>query len=159
MPKVKCVIDYTNINRMIKDLNKLEEREVASGFDETPHSSGLTSAGLANILENGTRGKEGGMHIPPRRFMEQAGVILSSAIDKEARLVLENTLKGKPTLVNQHLDKIAEISKDSIQESIEMQNFAELSSITLRLKKDSTHPTEILLENGELFENIITRIT
>jgi hypothetical protein len=164
MPKIETKIDMSEIDKMLRNLNNLEEREVSAGFTDTPHEgSGMSMGELAIIHEHGVRSEAGSnkpWKIPPRPFMEQASHLLTNSIDKESRLVVENALKGKESITSKYLDDIADINKDTIQESIEMQNFTPLSPITVRIKKDkgARHVTEMLLESGELFEGIETEV-
>jgi len=158
MPKILTTIDSKEMKRIIKDLNRLSKKELHSGFDSSSHSSGLTNKELASILENGTRDPQGGMHTPPRKFITQAASIWLSSIDKESSLVIKNILQGNDALAGKYLDEINEAGEQSIQQSIDTQNFKSLSPTTLRLKKDSAHPTEILLESGELYQSVISFI-
>lgn len=159
--KVSTKIDWSGLQRMTKDLERLEQREVKAGFDDSTHEgSGLTNAKLAGYLEKGVRKEGGGMKIPPRPFIAQAATIWASSIERESNLVVKNILKGNEAQVSRQLDIIASIGVESLQNSMELQNFAALAPSTLRIKaaKGSRHPTDILLDSGELFSSMISEV-
>ena len=158
MPKLECSIDMKNINRMIKDLNRLEEREVVVNVDDTPTEKdpSVTNEDVAIWMERGVRGADGGYHIPPRPFFFRGAVLWEEDIHNEAKLVLTNTLKSNNAQVNKNLDKIGEKGVASVQESINRQGFAKLSPTTIRIKraKNSLFPTTALVDSGSLYEAI-----
>lgn len=162
MPKLKCDIDYTDFNRMIKDLNKLDSTEVNIGVDDSPRDDDptLTNQDIAVFLEKGTRGVNGKGGMPPRPFMLKGAVLLSKEIDTESLRVVQNTLKGKATVVNKYLDKIGEQGVDSVQLAIDQQGFTKLAPSTIKIKRDkgSRYPTKTHLDTGELYEAINYKI-
>jgi hypothetical protein len=158
--KVSTKIDWSGLQRMTKDLERLEQREVKAGFDDSTHEgSGLTNAQLAGYLETGVR-RSGSGSTPPRPFIRQAATIWASSIERESNLVVKNILKGKEAQVSRQLDIIASLGVDSLQNSMELQNFAALAPSTLRIKaaKGSRHPTDILLDSGELFQSVVSEV-
>ena len=158
MPKLECSIDMKNINRMIKDLNRLEEREIVVNVDDTPTEKdpSVTNNNVAIWQEFGVRAKGGGFHIPPRKFFFRGAVLWEKDIHNEAKLVLTNTLKANHTQVNKNLDKIGEKGVSSVKESIDRQGFAKLSPTTIRIKraKNSLFPTTALVDSGSMYEAI-----
>ena len=161
MPRLETKIDMRNIEKMIKNLNRLETTEVVIGFDESPHSSedDLTNAELAIIMERGVRGseeEEGAWKIPPRPFIFQGGLILADDIGQPSRLVVANTMKGNVSQVNTNLNKIGVMGVEATQESIDRQRFKKLSPTTIRIKraKNSRFPTTILVDSGSLYESV-----
>ena len=160
MPKLECSIDMKNIERMIKDLNRLETTEIVIGFDDTDHGpeDDLTNSELALIMERGVRGSEGEgqWKIPPRPFLFRSGTILLEDIDNPSKLVVSNTLKGNAGLVNSNLEKIGKLGVEAVQESIDRQGFRKLSPTTIRIKraKNSRYATKQLLDSGSLYESV-----
>ena len=153
--KVKTDICWDGLHDMVKNLNRLEDREVRAGFDERIHEgSGLKTCTLAGYMEHGVRG-ETGMKIPPRPFLRQSADIWENSIEKESLAVVKHTLSGKESLVSKNLELIGEEGKEAIQASIELQNFTELSPTTIRIKeaKSSRYARDILLDSGELFQS------
>ncbi len=160
--KLDTEFDYSGYNQVMKDIQRLVEREVAVGFDDSDHSDKdeLTMAELAIIHENGTRGRDGGYHIPPRKFVTRAGYNLAEVINAESEAVVINSLKGKHSLVNKHLDAIGEKGIQATQEAIDRQGYRKLSPTTIRIKrhKNSRYPTEQLLDSEALYEGVMYKI-
>ena len=158
--KIKTDIDWSGLNKIQKQMERLEQREVKAGYGDEIHTeSGLKMSQLASYMENGVRG-DTGMKIPPRPFIAQALTIWQDSIEKESMLVVDNAIKGKDAVVNKHLQTIAAEGIASLQDSIEMQNFKELSPITVRIKeaKGSRFARDMLLDSGELFQSATSDI-
>ena len=160
---VDTKIDLTGYRKIAKEMQRLQEREVATGFGTEPHNSGLTVGALSNIIENGVRARnsdEGSWRTKPRPFMEQGKMIWATSIERDSADVVKATLQGKNSRVNMLLHKIGESGENAIQQSIEMQNFAALkpSTIALKIKRGSAYADSILLDTSELFQSSTTKI-
>ena len=163
--KIDSKIDMSGLDKIMKNMERLTERSVEVGYyDDDPHEGSDVSMGtLVNWLENGTRsrsGEEGAYHIPPRRFVEQGSSIWVDGIEKESAQVVARALQGRESQVNTLLDKIGEEGKESIQASMDMQNFKALAPTTVKLKKakGSRYATTQLIDTGELYEGIKIKV-
>ena len=163
--KIDCKMDYKNLEKLMKNMERLTERSVEVGYyDDDQHDGSDVSMGtLANWMEHGVRsrsGEEGAWHIPPRPFMEQSVPIWTDSIEKESAKVVAKALQGKEGQLSGLLDKIGEEGKDAIQTSIDLGNFKELAEVTVKLKqaKGSRFPTVKLVDGGELYEGIKVKV-
>ncbi len=160
--ELDCNVDQRALDKIMRNIAELAQREVVIGLDDTDHSPNdeLSMQELGVIMEHGTKNKDGTYHIPPRRFFSQAGYLLAENIEKESRAVVINTVKSKHALVDKNMDMIGVKGVDAVQGAIEMQKFRKLSPTTIRIKKakGSRTPTTMLVDSGALFESATYKI-
>ena len=161
--KIDSKVDYSGLDKIMKNMARLTEREVSVGYDDTPHSDGNSMADIAGWQEEGVRarsGEEGAWHIPPRPFMDMASSIWASDIEKESAKVVSSALKGNESVLNKNLGLIGESGRESIQAAIDTQQFTKLSPTTIRIKraKNSRFPETILVDSGKLYEGMSVKI-
>ena len=158
--KVKTDICWDGLHDMVKNLNRLEDREVAVGYGGGLHDdSGLTVGELAIITEKGVRRDNGGS-TPPRPFMALAKNILAESITPLSVNVVKNTLLDKNSIVTRDLHKIGDLGTESIQMAIDTQEFAALKPETVKIKKQqgSRFADQIILDTGELYQSIEVKV-
>ena len=159
--KIKTEIDYKGLNKIMEATKRLVKREVSAGFGGEMHSGAkVPVATLALWMEKGTRSKSGGYHIPPRPFIEQGGNIWAANMGAEAAKVVINTLMNREAKADKSLQKLGDMGEEAIQTSMDLQNFTSLAPKTVQLKiaKGARHTTEMLLESGELYQSVTTKI-
>jgi len=155
--KIDSKIDYSGLDKIMKNMERLTERSVSVGFGGEEHEpSGLSVGEIANFLEGGVRNSKSGVTSKPRPIVTRAAIPWVEDSEKEIRLATIAALQGKEVKLNKELDDIAEKGVLSIQENIDNQGFEPLeqSTISIKRSKGSRWPTKVALDTGFLYQNI-----
>jgi hypothetical protein len=153
---MKEKVDFSGFDEVIQDLRYLESVSVDFGFpDNEPHPSNpaISVATVAMYNNEGVKGSQG-WKIPPRPFMDVAGIIVETRLDEFTNKIMFGLSENIGGLYRT-LDYVAKEAGDSVREAIDTQEYVPLAESTIANKGHDT----ILIDSGVLYDAAKGEIT
>lgn len=146
---MKGDIDFSGFDSVIQDMKYLENVCVDFGFpDNEPHPSNkaISVATVAMYNNEGVKGAAG-WKIPPRPFMDIAGVIVETRLDEFTDKIMWGLSENIGSFYRT-LDYVALEAGDTVREAIDTQDYVPLAPSTISNKGHDT----ILIDSGVLYD-------
>lgn len=112
----KSFTDISELKQYFSQLTELSRKEVESGFYDDKHYSGLNTATLAAIHE------EGWNNLPERNFMYSTAIHFQEGLAKHIKRMHNGIIQGRG--FNSYLDKIGKDAANSIRFTIDQGSFS-----------------------------------
>lgn len=148
--------DKKGIDALYKRLQDLNQKEIQYGYFEDNRyptdgsdRSNMPVATIAMKHESGWFGRLG--YVPPRPFFTQSLAKAQWIVKEFAPEIYKLSFTGK---LEKTMITVAGWLKESVQDSIDEQNFAPLSQETIDAKGHST----ILVESGQMRDSVQAKI-
>lgn len=112
----KSFSDIAELERYFDQLTELSKKEVESGFYDDKHYSGLNTATLAAIHEQGWN------NLPERNFMYSTAIHFQEGLSKHIKRMHNGIIKGSG--FSSYLERIGRDAADSIRFTIAQGSFS-----------------------------------
>ena len=152
----EVVSDKKGLDALYKRLQDLNQKEIQYGYFEDNRyptdgsdRSNMPVAMIAMKHESGWFGRLG--YVPPRPFFTQSLLKAQWMVKQAAPSVFLMSFQGK---LEKSFMGMARWLKESVQETIDEQNFAPLSPETIAAKGNDT----ILVESGQMRDSVEAKI-